>query len=178
MIFQKSQTKETNHIERFVWRLDCRLKYVCYQQQTREYFMIFAKFMVKYTYFWRSLWRALQLTSVGICSFPIFGLCPPQTQKGGMNKIIERFVWRLDCRLKYVCYLLVIKFVIFEYFWGKMHLFLWSLWRALQSTSDESHLLSFFFFVIHKKQKEWRCDIQRDLCDGWTVVWSMSATYY
>ena len=40
-------------------------------------------------------------------------------------------MWRLDCRLKYVWYLMLIKFVIFDYFWGKIRLFLMSLWRAL-----------------------------------------------
>ena len=32
------------------------------------------------------------------------------------NRFIDIFVWRLDCRLKYVCYLLLMKFVIFGYF--------------------------------------------------------------
>ena len=99
-----------------------------------------------------------------ICSLPIFGLCPTQTQKNEVNKIIERFVWRLDCRLKYIFYLLLTKFVIFGYFWGKMRLFLGSLWRALQLTSDEARILFFFLFCYHKKQKRKECVWDREVC--------------
>ena len=82
--------------------------------------------------------------------------------------MIERFVWRLDCRLKYICYLLVIKFVIFDYFWGKIRLFLGSLWRALQSgNSPVDFVLAFVFFYLSIKNKRkqeqnerlvWRCE--------------------
>ena len=76
--------------------------------------------------------------AINLCELVVIagfaGFIPNKAQSSN-NDMIERFVWRLDCRLKYVCYLLVIKFVIFGYFCGKMYLFLMSLWRALQLTS-------------------------------------------
>ena len=94
--------------------------------------MIFSDFWGKIRLFLMSLWRALHWNATTPPDYLfLFCLIPDQTTE--ISNHIERFVWRLDCRLKYVCYLLLMKFVIFGYFWGKIRLFLMSLWRALQS---------------------------------------------
>ena len=75
----------------------------------------------------------------------------------------DMFVWRLDCRLKYVWYLLLTKFMIFGYFGGKICLFLESLWRALQITSVKVFHLLFIFLIFHQKiTRRWKID--REVC--------------
>ena len=65
------------------------------------------------------------------------------------------FVGRLDCRLKYVCYLILIKCVIFGYFSDKIRLFLGSLWRALQSgNSPESFRRQFLILLINNTKTD------------------------
>ena len=102
------------------------LKDIYYQQWN-----IFDYFGVKCTYLQGPYgWRCKAGTlpwSLSPVVFPVFSYMKTTDD----NDAAERFVWRLDCRLKYICYLLVIKFMIFDYFWGKICLFLMSLWRAL-----------------------------------------------
>ena len=142
------KSKSKHKIERFVWRLDCRLKYVYYLLVIK--FVIFGYFWGKIRLFLRSLWRALQVNSPTPFSPPVSLLFYPNNNETRGEKKIERFVWRLDCRLKYVCYLIVIKFVVFDYFSGKIRLFLGSLWRALQITSVKLALLVYFFPIRQK----------------------------
>ena len=127
-----------------------------------------------------SLWRALQLTSVQDFVTSCRGLFNQQSPSLNATKLIpDIFVWRLDCRLKDIYYLLVIKFMIFGHFWGKIRLFLRSLWRALQLTSVKQLFFGAYICVSRSTHKAPKNNTrQRYLCDGWTVVWSMSATYY
>ena len=127
-----------------MWRLDCRLKYVCYLLVIK--FVIFSYFWGKIRLFLRSLWRALHwnATTPPLSSVIYFFVCQ-QNVNNRRKKITDIFVWRLDCRLKYVYYLLLTKFVIFDYFSGKMHLFLRSLWRALHWNATTPPCLLLFF---------------------------------
>ena len=136
-----------------MWRLDCRLKYVWYLSVIKC--VIFSYFWGKMHLFLGSLWRAMQTDG----ELSVFSLCfiwwfnhHPKKQHW---ITLERFAWRLDCRLKYVCYLLVIKFVILDHFWGKMYLFLGSLWRALQSgNSPESFRRQFLILLINNTKTD------------------------
>ena len=135
-----------------MWRLDCRLKYVCYLIVIK--FVIFDYFCDKMHLFLGSLWRALHWNAT---TPPVllscFCLVPPTKQKQKSNTL-ERFVWRLDCRLKYVWYLTLLKFVIFTYFSGKIRLFLRSLWRALQSGNSPVVSYSQFFCFAPQNKKQ------------------------
>ena len=141
--------------------------------------------MVKNIYFWRSLWRALQLTSVKArFSVLTFGFTENQTHRE-TRRPIDIFVWRLDCRLKDIYYLLVINFVIFVYFWGKIHLFLRSLWRALQTDVEYQcyHRVLFCGFITTDKtalitprevcvtvglsSEVWLLPTSNKICDFW-----------
>ena len=142
-----------NVTEILAWRLDCRLKYVWYLMLIK--FVIFVYFWGKICLFLRSLWRALQSGNSPVVVNRILFVCLRTQKRTTIDKTADMFVWRLDCRLKYVCYLMLIKFVIFDYFWGKMHLFLMSLWRALQLTSVMNvDFILFFVFPKHKQQNE------------------------
>ena len=126
-----------------------------------------------------SLWRALHwnATTPPVFSLLVLFLFIQQKKYKKRKNLYDMFVWRLDCRLKYICYLLVIKVVIFAYFSGKIRLFLGSLWRALQLTSRGCLVLFVLFFVQKNKPNKSRHLWLIYLCDGWTVVWSMSGTY-
>ena len=108
------------------------LKDIYYQQEADWNLRFFLLISCKIRLFLKVLMAGV---AINLCEWRRFLLSCflYQKQSNEKRRKIERFVWRLDCRLKYVCYLSVLKFVIFGYFWGKMYLFSRSLWRALQS---------------------------------------------
>ena len=159
-----------------MWRLDCRLKYVCYLLETRVNFMIFVKFMVKYAYFWRSLWRALHIIS----PTPIYAprpFCLEYLNKNNERRKYERFVWRCEW---FEGYLLPTmnssKFNDFSWFWGKKRLFLKVLMAGVALKPTPRFRRPFSNFYILKIIKQTTKLKLIYLCDGWTVVWSISAT--
>ena len=112
----KINTERQNLIDIFVWRLDCRLKYICYLLVIKC--VIFGYFWGKIRLFLRSLWRALHWNATPP---PVFVqavlLLSINNNNTALNEnMIDILAWRLDCRLKYVWYLILIKFVIFGYF--------------------------------------------------------------
>ena len=173
---KKTHEMKNTTADIFVWRLDCRLKYVYYLLLTK--FVIFDYFWGRIRLFLGSLWRALHWNATTPPFFtPPFCFVSSTKQKRWVKNMIERFVWRLDCRLKYIYYLQQtrVNLMIFRDFGVKNAYFWRSLWRALHwnATTPPDFYAVCLFFISKKTTDSVKI---REACVTVWMVWRISTT--
>ena len=163
-------------IERFVWRLDCRLKYICYL------------LVIKFVIFWLFWVKKRLLLKVLVAGVALKRHHPPtwfqsmfifiQHKYKQTSESSDMLVWRCEWIEGYILPIVnqwEFRVFLLIFRWNTLILECPCGGRCIEITYSGYFFFGSFIVPTTINQKKVAIHMIY-LCDGWTVVWSMSAT--